>query len=61
MQNNHDVRPWWRQRGVPGAGWVVVILVAFEVIVLAEWGWAAGHSATAAPAASHHMSAAGNK
>jgi hypothetical protein len=61
VQSNHEMRPWWRQRGVPGAGLFVAILVAFEVVVLVEWVFAASHSATAAPATSHHMSAAGSK
>lgn len=60
LQNNHDVEMWWRRRGVPGAEWVIGIFVAFAVIVLASWGWEANHSATAASAASPHMSGAHN-
>ena len=58
MQNNHDVEPW-RSRvppGVPGAGWVIGILSAFVVIIVAQWAWHGSHSAIAAPGPSQHMS-----
>jgi hypothetical protein len=51
----------WRSGGVPpgvrGAGWFIVTIFAFSVVVLAGWagGWWEGGHSTATPAASHRV------
>ena len=44
--------------GVPGAGWVVAILVIFSVFMLTAdiegWSFSGGGQQTAAPAPAHH-------
>ena len=55
LPKNDDVPPWPSRvpPGVPGAGWLIAIVFAFAVTVLADWWWQGSRIATAAPA-SHH-------
>jgi len=60
MDNNRVVIPNKIPAGVPGAGWVVAILVVFCVVMLTAniegWSFSFGGQQTAAPAPAHHNS-----
>jgi hypothetical protein len=63
MEDNRDrvVIPNRIPPGVPGAGWVVAILVIFSAIMLTAdiegWSFSSGGQQTAAPASHHNMRA----
>ncbi len=60
-QAMHDDRPHWHSRvppGVPGAGWFIVTIFVFSIVVLSgwEWGWwETNRNTAAAPTQSHRL------